>query len=271
MEGTIIVEGEPVETPTPTPTDEPDERRRRPTRRDADADAHRHARPGATATPDDHTTTPAPGQAAAKDTRRRVSRARARRRCRGRASCASGSPSPRRSQIDRARKGKRHVTSADAARRRGHARRSRCAARACARRAPTGRVARGRRDGQRGAPGQEDAEGQAMSFRPPADAWSRRDFMRNGFGSLALLCTVASPGVLRPRRRGDLGRACARRPSRRSRRSSVTCRGSRSSSPSPARARRGHVRDRPCARAWPRSCPASRRRSTATTASTPGR
>ena len=39
-----------------------------------------------------------------------------------------------------------------------------------------------------------------MSFRPPADAWSRRDLMRNGFGSLALLCTVASPDVLRPRK-----------------------------------------------------------------------
>jgi FtsP/CotA-like multicopper oxidase with cupredoxin domain len=35
-------------------------------------------------------------------------------------------------------------------------------------------------------------------FRPPADAWSRRDFMRNGFGSFALLCTVASPSALRP-------------------------------------------------------------------------
>ena len=34
-------------------------------------------------------------------------------------------------------------------------------------------------------------------FRPPADAWSRRDFMRNGFGSLALLCTIASPSALR--------------------------------------------------------------------------
>jgi FtsP/CotA-like multicopper oxidase with cupredoxin domain len=34
-------------------------------------------------------------------------------------------------------------------------------------------------------------------FRPPADAWSRRDVMRNGFGSLALLCTIASPSALR--------------------------------------------------------------------------
>jgi len=39
-----------------------------------------------------------------------------------------------------------------------------------------------------------------MAFRPPADAWSRRDFMRNGFGSIALLCTVAAPDALRPRR-----------------------------------------------------------------------
>ena len=35
------------------------------------------------------------------------------------------------------------------------------------------------------------------TFRPPADAWSRRDFMRNGFSSLALLCTIASPAALR--------------------------------------------------------------------------
>ncbi|MDA0172460.1 multicopper oxidase domain-containing protein [Solirubrobacter taibaiensis] len=39
-----------------------------------------------------------------------------------------------------------------------------------------------------------------MSFRPPADAWSRRDLMRNGFGSIALLCTFAAPDVLRPRK-----------------------------------------------------------------------
>jgi len=39
-----------------------------------------------------------------------------------------------------------------------------------------------------------------MDFRPPADAWSRRDLMRNGFGSIALLCTVATPDVLRPRK-----------------------------------------------------------------------
>ena len=29
---------------------------------------------------------------------------------------------------------------------------------------------------------------------------SRRDFMRNGFSSIALLCTVAAPDALRPRR-----------------------------------------------------------------------
>jgi FtsP/CotA-like multicopper oxidase with cupredoxin domain len=34
-------------------------------------------------------------------------------------------------------------------------------------------------------------------FRSPADAWSRREFMRNGFSSVALLCTVAAPGRLR--------------------------------------------------------------------------
>ena len=34
-------------------------------------------------------------------------------------------------------------------------------------------------------------------FRPPADAWSRRDFMRNGSYSIALLCTFAAPGSLK--------------------------------------------------------------------------
>ena len=38
-------------------------------------------------------------------------------------------------------------------------------------------------------------------WRAPADASSRRDFMRNGFGSLALLCTFATPGTLRARPR----------------------------------------------------------------------
>ena len=62
----------------------------------------------------------------------------------------------------------------------------------------------------------------------------------------------------------------ARRPARRSRPSSATC-----------RSRRARRRSRPrtaststtstSRRAWPRSCPASRRRSTATRASTPGR
>jgi spore coat protein A, manganese oxidase len=33
-------------------------------------------------------------------------------------------------------------------------------------------------------------------FRPPADAWSRRDFMRNGMGSFALLCTLGAPSTL---------------------------------------------------------------------------
>ncbi len=33
-------------------------------------------------------------------------------------------------------------------------------------------------------------------FRPPADAWSRRDFMRNSFGAVALVCTLGGPGTL---------------------------------------------------------------------------
>jgi spore coat protein A len=37
-------------------------------------------------------------------------------------------------------------------------------------------------------------------WQPPADAWSRRDFMRNGFASVAMLCTLASPGSLGGRR-----------------------------------------------------------------------
>jgi len=34
-------------------------------------------------------------------------------------------------------------------------------------------------------------------FRAPADAWSRRDFMVNGFSSLALLCTIAPQSSLK--------------------------------------------------------------------------
>ena len=33
-------------------------------------------------------------------------------------------------------------------------------------------------------------------FRPPADAWTRRDVMRNGMASAALLCTVGGPATL---------------------------------------------------------------------------
>ena len=36
------------------------------------------------------------------------------------------------------------------------------------------------------------------TFRPPADAWCRRDVMRNGMGSFALLCTLGT-GVARRR------------------------------------------------------------------------
>src|SRR5687767_1781215 len=34
-------------------------------------------------------------------------------------------------------------------------------------------------------------------FNSPGDAWSRRQFMRNGFGSLALVCTFGSPSALK--------------------------------------------------------------------------
>jgi FtsP/CotA-like multicopper oxidase with cupredoxin domain len=37
-------------------------------------------------------------------------------------------------------------------------------------------------------------------WRPPADAWTRRDVLRNGFASAALLCTVATPASLHRRR-----------------------------------------------------------------------
>ena len=38
--------------------------------------------------------------------------------------------------------------------------------------------------------------------RAPHDAWSRRDFMRNGFSSVALVCTFATTASVKnaPRR-----------------------------------------------------------------------
>ena len=39
-----------------------------------------------------------------------------------------------------------------------------------------------------------------LGWRPPADAWSRRDFVRNGFASMALLCTVGPASSLGGRR-----------------------------------------------------------------------
>ena len=33
-------------------------------------------------------------------------------------------------------------------------------------------------------------------FRPPADAWTRRDVMRNGMFSAALLCTLGPKSLL---------------------------------------------------------------------------
>ena len=52
--------------------------------------------------------------------------------------------------------------------------------------------------GNRAPTGAQDRPGDPLmnTFRPPADAWSRRDFMRNGSYSLALVCTFGT----RPRR-----------------------------------------------------------------------
>ena len=38
--------------------------------------------------------------------------------------------------------------------------------------------------------------GPGPNWRPPADAWSRRDFMRNGFASVALLCSLPAASKL---------------------------------------------------------------------------
>ena len=38
-----------------------------------------------------------------------------------------------------------------------------------------------------------------QTWRPAGEAWSRRDFMRNGFASVALLCALPSTGTLRGR------------------------------------------------------------------------
>ena len=106
------------------------------------------------------------------------------------------------------------------------------------------------------------------SWRPPADAWSRRDFMRNGFASVALLCAlpVASRGGPAARHlRGHAGagavavRAVPARPAADPR-----------APAGPAHAHAATSTTSRSRRAWPTSCPASRRRSTATTASIPG-
>lgn len=63
MEGTIVVEGEPVKTPTPTPT-----RTATPSPSPTPtATFSATVPPGATPVPDDHLTTPAPGKGAPKD------------------------------------------------------------------------------------------------------------------------------------------------------------------------------------------------------------
>ena len=46
----------------------------------------------------------------------------------------------------------------------------------------------------------EFASRTSRELAPPADAWTRRDVLRNGFASAALLCTVATPASLHRRR-----------------------------------------------------------------------
>ena len=88
--------------------------------------------------------------------------------------------------------------------------------------------------GNRLAAGHEAADaaaGERAPWRPPADAWSRRDFMRNGFASVALLCTLPIAGLAAAARGSSPPPPCARRRGRRSSRSGATCRGSPSSQP----------------------------------------
>ena len=108
------------------------------------------------------------------------------------------------------------------------------------------------------------------AWRPPADAWTRRDALRNGFSSLALLCTIASPSALR-RTSTEVTSAALRaqarspfEPFQRDLPIVPSC--CRSTAPAPRTTTRSRS-----ARVWPRSCPASRRRSTATRASIPAR
>ena len=61
-------------------------------------------------------------------------------------------------------------------------------------------------------------------WRPPADAWTRRDFLHNGFMSAALLCTVATPASLSRKNPLVTSAALRAQRARRSSRSAATCR-----------------------------------------------
>ena len=166
-------------------------RRRRPPRRRP----RRRRRSPWSASGDDHTVTPAPGHAGIKDAAaprlaragvKRIGRRRAGALLALRAGDGGDHAAPRE---DDGRAG-------DGAGARGHAR-GVLRTQAQARHATRSSCAPPTRWATAPPAADQDGEGQVTGFRPPADAWSRRDLMRNGFGSLALLCTIASPAALR--------------------------------------------------------------------------
>ena len=186
-------------TPTPTPTPTPTVA--------AAADA-------APPTPDDHRQTPAPGQAAAaKDTEApRLLRASVEGASRAACSVRFWLSEPATVDVTAMRRGSKTVLSQ---RHRAGAAGTRAAARA--------QLSRSRRAHTRSSCAPTDAMGNRAALRPrrplkrqvsgppapgahPPTRWSRRDFMRNGFGSLALLCTFATPGALRGQADRDVGR-----------------------------------------------------------------
>ena len=208
MQGTVTVTGDPVE-PTPTPTTTPGE----PTPTPTSTPPTGTPTPTPTADPggnppDDHTSTPRPDR---RRGRGRQDRARDHRRSSSSWMQAQGREGPPRPLRDRdrdrqaqgqskvAKSARLQVRCGDAADQAAATKPSRPAtpsssARATPRatappsRQPSFRVRR--------------SDPPDDPFRPPADAWSRRDVMRNGMGSSALLCTLGASGHAQ----GRLGR-----------------------------------------------------------------
>ncbi len=185
--------------------------RRRPTA-DADSDAEATPTVVATASPtatptasaDDHTTTPAPGRTSSKDTEKpRLARTSAK-RVRGGVKLRFWLSEPTTVSVTARRKGSRAVVSSATVHAPAGTRSFVMRSNRFRKGKYTVRVAHRRRHGQPRRVGDQDCEAQVTgsqgSWRAPADAPSRRDFMRNGFGSLALLCTFATPGTLRGRK-----------------------------------------------------------------------